>query len=154
MAVVSEVTSRWRLMVVVGFVVVGLVGVFPRTAPAPTAVEYGIHSVGMTSTQTARLSVINDRAKAVTISGVILDDTDNVIKTFDLTVKGGQIGFIDLDGNSIGLDQGQRLQFRVVVTAPTNRLPVSLELFDSASGKTELVVIAFRPAEGFPIRTP
>ena len=145
MAIVSEGSRRWRLMVVVCLAAVVLLGVFPRTAPAPTMVEYGIHSVGMTSTQTARVSVINHQRDAVTISGNYLDDTDKVIKTFDLTINGGQIGFIDINGDGLGLNEGQRLQFRVFVTGPSKRLQVSLELFDTASGKTELVVIAFRP---------
>ena len=147
MRLLRRVPRRWGLIVVAGLATVVLLGVLAGPAQAPTAVEYASPPIGMTNAQTARLSVANPTGKAVTVNAVLLDGKGASFTQFELIVGPNGIAFIDINGDGFGLADGKRLQFRAIVTAPmpSTSLHVSLELFDTSSGRTDLVVIALVP---------
>ena len=137
-------------------------GLFAQTVPTQETKTTG--AVGIAYGQTARFNVLNRGvavpAAAVVCSAVLsyYDGKGAMLKQSTVTVPPGQIGSLDLFSDAdLALPAVQRKQIRATVSVPlivppptssgaasaptpSCRLIGTLEIFDTLSGKTEVVL--------------
>ena len=123
-------------------------------APAATVIERSLNfaSIGMIKGQTARINVTNMGAEAVVLNFAVLDDSGiNFLERSEASVEPGKTVHVQLSADSLSFTQ-PRFELRGDVkyqykSRTEDKLIASLEVFDSATGKTTAVLQpAFVPA--------
>jgi hypothetical protein len=125
--------------------------------------------VGISNGQIARLNALNPGVPAPLATGILcsaelsfVDANGTVLKTKQVTVAPGKSEPLDLNHDTeAGPDSGGRFELRAVVRIPpvngTAPVPAfctivpSLEIFDTDTGKTFVVVTMTKTLTGFPI---
>jgi hypothetical protein len=137
----------------------GAMALAAQTVPANTVQTTAM--VGLAEGQTARLNLLNAGVQAPAV-GVIctaavayLDGGGTVLKTASVTVDPGQSAGVVLHGDTdLNLMAGERREIRAAIsipaippptagstsTAPACKLIPTLEIFDSVSGRTLVVL--------------
>ncbi|HAM50872.1 MAG TPA: hypothetical protein DCP92_09360 [Nitrospiraceae bacterium] len=115
--------------------------------PLPPGDFYPFGMVGITATDTARLSAVCVPPQPCNVVFSFYDQAGKLITQSDtMTVAPGAAAFYDLSGDAIptSLMSGGKAQVRGVVTFLPGTLeppdPCLLEVFDKGTGKTSLVV--------------
>ncbi len=151
----------------IGVFLMAATGVFAQSTPTPAPVPDSRTSgmVGIALGQTARFNVLNpassSSATAPTCSAVLTyyDATGATLKTSTVSVAPGTAGYLDLFSDvDLALPAGQRKQIRATFlsldvpatstsTVSGCRLIGNLEIFNTATGATQVVIGAMRRVE-------
>jgi len=108
----------------------------------PTAVEYHFGMVGLTRGEIARLNVINLGRETLSISINFVDSSGRVIGRSVERIEPDHSSFLDFTPSSVDIGPG-RLEIHAwfeYEAAGSPKVMPSLELFDSDTGKTRLVL--------------
>jgi hypothetical protein len=111
-------------------------------APSDVATQDLTEAIGLVDGQTARLSVANVGTTTQVVTLGFMDQQGTIIKTALLTALPNQTVFLDYDGAGI---VGRQL-LRASGGAGTGKFVVTLEVFDTSTGRTEDDV--FDPCSG------
>ena len=132
---------------------------------ASPSTDFTFGMVGIGTGQTARLNIVNIGAATGTsipcvLALAFLDSNSKIIKQTFVSLKSGQAGLLDLTAIEVGLteprpDSTARVQIRGAGYNPTlipqplscNLVP-TVEIFDSATGKTVTVLANFMRPNG------
>lgn len=117
-----------------------------RQAQALADSEMVLEPIGITSGQTARLSVLNSgEEKGLVVNWKFLDSAGRILARGPEShlIPAGQFRSFDVDGDELGAERDRfgRIQMRAVVTmlgGPDTKGEhcISVEVIDSATGKT------------------
>jgi len=100
-------------------------------------------SVGITFGQTARVTTANTGEREMSVVGVFLDDSSQVLREFNVVIQPGNMMSFDLNADDI-TRENNRIQIHVVISSDTrNRdnlrdLVTSMEVFDNNTGQTRI----------------
>ncbi|HEX6897494.1 MAG TPA: hypothetical protein VF146_19580 [Bryobacteraceae bacterium] len=129
----------------------------------PSVVTTGL--VGISEGQTAQVNVLNPGVQPPALgvlcsAGVVfVDDDGNVVKSATLSIPPGQSKTVQLKDTDLSLTvQGDRKEIRAVIASPSFapaapngaacRLAPTLEVFDSLTGRTQVVLSQVTPVPG------
>ena len=147
------------LVALAAFASIGISRGTPRahaqdTAPTPDRISFGM--VGITRGQTARLNVTNDgETRGIIINFRLVDSDGEVLRRRDgapvertMTLEPGHSAFLQFNADNMPGRDEARVNFRAVVTLiPSSgeavcpcQFPVTLEVVNNATGKTEWVL--------------
>ena len=149
--------TRWTLTVV-GITLMGLgtlwgVGQVGAFNPQPDPPAFGL--VGLNPDQTARLKVVCSNIMigeippgSCRVNLMFSDISGNILKRAAVTLAPGQGAFLDLAGSEVTFGRDEtRFEFEPNnVPAPgSGRVIPTLEVFDSATGRTDLFINPVAP---------